>query len=185
MTLIMGTAPATDASNRRWRFSSRARVEQRLPPTGQQLLVGRDHVLAATHGRVDEVERDGSPTDDLHHDVDTRVADDLREVGNKDPWSSVRRHLALVDLEHLDHLQVDTGAVQDLIVLFLDEPVDARAYGAEAQQSYAHDPIFFHFCSPTVAGRQTGSIVQKCRGNGKQRYVITLVSTGRMRFQDE
>ena len=50
------------------------------------------------------------------------------------PRSGVGRHLARVDLENFGHLEVDARALEDLVVLLLDEPVHVRPDGPKAQQ---------------------------------------------------
>ena len=62
----------------------------------------------------------------------------------KRPGGSIGRGLVVVDLEDLHDAEVDPGALEDLIMLFLDEAIDARPYGAEAQEPHAHDPIPAH-----------------------------------------
>ena len=141
ITLMMGMAPATAASKRSWRCSSRASSNSASPRLARSCLLAVTTFLplrmaASTKSNANVVPPMTSTTMSM---VGSSTMSAKSAVNRS--AGSVGRTLARLDLQDLGHLEVHAGALEDLIVLLLDEPVDAGPDGAEAQQPYAHDPI--------------------------------------------
>ena len=104
---------------------------------GQQGLVGGDHVLAPLDGGQDEVPGRGQAADELHHDVDLGVVQDVLGPGGKQrPVHRHRPGALQVQVRHLGQHQFRPQAPGQHLPLLGEQAHHAAAHGPEAQQPY-------------------------------------------------
>ena len=113
ITLMMGIAPPTEASNRICRPNWSARSKSGRSSVRQQLLVRCDHVAAGAQRALDEREGPLGAADQLHDDRDGRIVQNPLEVTGEDVGRSVDPCPAEVLLDDVSHPQVDPRGIED------------------------------------------------------------------------
>ena len=91
-----------------------------------------------------KIEGSGRAAYKLYHDVDIRIVHDLRRVTAEDTTRSIGAHLPLSISTTLSTRRSTPVASRTWSCSSCDQPVDARAYGAESQDGDTHYLVFSH-----------------------------------------
>ena len=112
---------------------------QAFDMAAKQGLVGRDHVLVRGEGRLVDLGGGVLPADELNHDVDVGVAHDLVPVvGEGVAGDAAGGRGARVERAATLDAEIDAVALHVVVVVRQDEPGDAAAHGAEADDADVH-----------------------------------------------
>ena len=111
-------------------------------------LVGRDHVLARLESAHHDVARHGGAADQLHHDVDVRIVQDVLVILREEVLHAVRDSLLGVARAHAHELHVDAVVALEILAVVLQDVDAPAADRARAHQSqfYRHAALPFPKC---------------------------------------
>ena len=105
-------------------------VHDLLAVGGHERLVGGDHVLASGQGPQHHGARDGGAADELHHQVDVGVIDDLVEIVGEQVAHAMRLGLCRAERAHARQLHVNAVVALEVVLVVLQDVDAATAHGA-------------------------------------------------------
>lgn len=114
---MMGMLPLTLASNAISLPAFVGRAHDLFAVRCHERLAGRDHVLARLES-VTDVARHGGAADQLHHDVDVRIVQDVLVILREDVLHAVRDSLLGVARAHAHELHVDAVVALEILAVF-------------------------------------------------------------------
>ena len=105
---------------------------------GHECLVGRNHVLAGGERVQYDRAGDGGAPDELHHDIDLGIVDDVVEVVGEQVADPVGLGLGRRQRAHARQLDIHTEVTQEVVLVLLDDVDAPAADGAGAHQADFH-----------------------------------------------
>ena len=105
---------------------------------GHECLVGRNHVLAGSECVQHDRAGDGGATDELHHDIDLGIVDDVVEVVGEQVADPVGLGLGRRQRAHARQFDIHAEVAQEVVLVLLDDVDAPTANGAGAHQADFH-----------------------------------------------
>ena len=105
---------------------------------GHERLVGCDHILTGSERVQYDRARDGGAADELHHDIDLGIVDDVVEVVGEQVADPVGLGLGRRQRAHARQLDIHTEVTQEVVLVLLDDVDAPAADGAGAHQADFH-----------------------------------------------
>ena len=105
---------------------------------GHERLVGCDHILTGSERVQYDRARDGGAADELHHDIDLGIVDDVVEVVGEQVADPVGLGLGRRQRAHARQFDIHAEVAQEVVLVLLDDVDAPTADGAGAHQTDFH-----------------------------------------------